>query len=144
MKKLLGLMAGAIAGLSGCAESIGEKVVKTVQPDGTIVKTITKTIFEQDYTVLNVIGGLAAFLAFASIMLRAFGAPIPAKSTWAAVLCAAGAWIMRSTLHNYMWLFTLMCVGALVFSAAAFAYGHLAWIERKTGLDINRDGKVGE
>lgn len=137
MKKLLSLI--PLTFLAGCV-SAGRKA--GAQAGRGIVDSLTSG--DQNYTILNVIAGLASLIAFGSIMARAFGLPIPWKSTTAAIACAVGAWTLRAILVGYMWLFALLIVGAVVFGGVALAYSYRHWIERRLRVDLDRDGKVGK
>lgn len=118
-----------------------EPVVKEIV-EGT-TRTIIKTVFVQDYMVLNVIGGLSALICFATIMIRAFGIPIPWRPTSAAFACMICSWVVRSMLVEYTWLMALLSVLSLILGGAAIAYGHRRWFERQMGVDLDRNGRVG-
>lgn len=117
-----------------------ERVTATLK-DG--VRTVTQTVYLQDYTVLNVIGGLSALIVFATLMVRAFGIPIPWKATTTALMCMVGSWVLRTVLADYMWLAALLSVISCVFAGMVVAYSYRAWVERRLGIDIDRDGTVG-
>lgn len=136
---------GAVAGLmviSGCQKAL-TTVAEEHLPNGTVVRTITKTIFEQDYSILNVLAGLCSVAAVGCVIGRALGAPIPVKSAWACILCAAGCWMARIMLVKYLWVFALLSTISLICGGMAFAYGHRAWLERKLHLDLDGKGGIG-
>jgi hypothetical protein len=137
---------GALAALTlmaGCQKSLIDETTDKL-PDGTVVRTITQTIFKQDYAVLNALAGLCSVMAVVIIVGRAFGAPFPIKSAWTCAFCAAGCWLARMLLAEYLWLFVVLVVIALIAGAMSFAYGHRSWLERKLNLDLNRSGKIGD
>lgn len=149
MRKLfsfLGVLAVVAAVAWGCTyhPPIPEVSVK----DG--VTTVTRTVFLQDYLILNLIGGLCALAAVAVIVAKSFGVPIPVKSFWTLILCSIGSWVLRAVMHRltadvdkYLWIVEVLGMIAIVAAGAAFAYGHKAWLERGLNVDVDRDGRVG-
>lgn len=152
MKRFLWVVAAVVCAatpLIGCwsppavvSQEQAEAVAEAAKARG--IKTIIQTVVQQDYTVLNVIGGLAAFIAFGACIARAFGLPIPSRAVGYAVLCAVVSWLLRLVLVKYLWLVALLAIIALVVGGMGFAYGHRKWLEKRLGLDLDHDGKIGE
>jgi hypothetical protein len=96
------------------------------------------------FGVLDVIASLCAVGAAAAIVTMFF-APnlVSGKMATALGITAVGTWVIKIILVKFIWLVALLSIVGLVLFGMAFAYGHLAWIESKTGLDLNHDGKVG-
>lgn len=95
------------------------------------------------FAVLGLIGAAAAVIAAGTVMVRAFGVPVPWRATAAAVGCAVAAWVVRAVLVGWMWLFALLAVLAVVFCLAALVLSYRGVAERWLRLDLNRDGRVG-
>lgn len=144
-RAFLTILASAL--LSGCI-TLGRKSPTPTKEEITEqtvdgVTTIIRTTFQQDYAVLNVIGGLCAVLAVGGIIAAALGLRPPIRLVVTLVLCAMGAWTARYMLHEYMWLFAAISVVGILLAGVGITLTHIRTIERLLGVDINRDGKVG-
>jgi hypothetical protein len=125
-------------GLLGSSRSPTKETVKEATKDG--VKTIVRTVFEQDYSVLNVIGGLCALLAVGGILAGAAGLRPPGRLVLALIVCSAGAWTARYMLHEYMWLFALLSVMGILLAGVGIAITHRHRLERLLGIDLDGGG----
>lgn len=142
MKWMIGALAGAMI-LAGCQKQIVKSAEEHL-PNGTVVRTITKTIFQQDYSILNVLAGLCSVVAVGVVIGRSLGAPLPVKSAWTCILCAAGCWLARALLVQYLWLFALLSAVSLIAGGMAVAYGHRAKIEKVLKRDLDKSGGIGD
>lgn len=126
--------------LTGCTRSI-----HVPSPPKGIGNAIVLAV--SDFRILDVLAGLCAIGAVASILaacvpgLRVF---LPPKLTIMFVLCAVGCWTVKLLLVKYLGLVAFLSIAGLVLGGAVFAYGHRNWIEKRTGVDLNRDGRVGD
>lgn len=92
--------------------------------------------------ILNWIFGACLLAAVATIIVGVW-VPIPKKTTAALVACAVGAIVLHIILAKFLWLIVLVSALGLILAAAVWFMAHRDWLESKTGLDLNRDGKVG-
>lgn len=154
IRKALGTLAGVFciiagAGLiisGGCSlldskESITDTATDTAS--GLVLGTHAASGTVMNLGVLDWLFGVCILAAAASVLLAAFKFPVPPKLTASLVLIAVASVAAKVLLVRYEWLIGLLCIVGVVLAAVVFTMTHIGWIERKTGRDFNRNGKVG-
>lgn len=92
--------------------------------------------------ILNVVFVCCIVAAVATVVAGAWF-PVPKKTTAALVACAIGSAVLHVVLAKYLWLVILLSSLGLVLAAVAWFLAHREWLEERSGIDLNRDGKIG-
>ena len=94
--------------------------------------------------VLDWIAWAAALIAAGSLIASGFF-PVSGlvRVAGVAVAVAVGAWVLKTLLHDLLWLATPISIFVGLLAGAIWTWGHRVMMERVFGVDFNRNGEVG-
>lgn len=134
---------GVVCALAACR---GGPASAAAGAAGGVLDSVAKALGPGDgsFGILDVLASLCAVAAVGSVIAAVFlkGA-MPPKLTGTLILCAVGCWVLKLVLVKYLWLVGLVSVIGLLAAGGVAVYGHRNWLERRLGVDLDRDGDIG-
>lgn len=97
------------------------------------------------FGILDVLASLCAVFSVAAFVTMIFAPTLVApKAAIGLALISAGTWGAKLLLVKYLWIMALLAAGGIIVATLMFLWGHRKWVEARLGVDLDKNGKVGE